>query len=80
MGDRMTDAFIKEAKAQLDRRSGKTNWRSWPTGRANSQILAMKPEGVAALQMQIKKIHDMMGNRSRFSNEADMEDIANFSL
>ena len=27
------------------------------------KILAMKPEGVAALQMQIKKIHDMMGNR-----------------
>jgi len=64
MGDRMTDAFIKETRAQLDRkvRENELEILSHWQGQL-AKILAMKPEGVAALQMQIKKIHDMMGNR-----------------
>ncbi|HOO90037.1 MAG TPA: hypothetical protein PLA74_04370 [Syntrophales bacterium] len=27
------------------------------------RVVAMKPEGIASLQLEIRKIHDMMGNR-----------------
>lgn len=64
MADKAQEAFIKEMQAKLDRKIREKEievieyWQS-----QMSKVLAMKPEGVAALQLQIKKIHDMMGNR-----------------
>jgi hypothetical protein len=62
--DKAQEVFIKEIQAKLERKVQENEiavieyWQS-QLGR----LLAMKPEGVAALQMQIKKIHDMMVNR-----------------
>ncbi len=64
MVDKTQEAFIKEMQAKLERRIQENEiavieyWQG-----QLSRILAMKPEGIAALQVQIKKIHDMMVNR-----------------
>ena len=64
MADKAQEAFIKEMQAKLDRkiRENEIEVIEYWQGQM-SRVLAMKPEGVAALQLQIKKIHDMMGNR-----------------
>ena len=64
MVDRTQEAFVKEMQTKLEKkiREGEIEvveyWQS-QLGR----LLTMKPEGIAPLQLQIKKIHDMMGNR-----------------
>ncbi|MDQ5985530.1 MAG: hypothetical protein CSYNP_01241 [Syntrophus sp. SKADARSKE-3] len=64
MVDRTQEAFIKEMQTKMEKKIRESEievveyWQS-QLGR----LLAMKPEGIASLQLQIKKIHDMMVNR-----------------
>lgn len=57
-------AFIKEFQAKVDKKlkeneiSGLEYWKS-----QLDKVLTMKPEGVGSLQLQIKRISDMMENR-----------------
>jgi len=62
--DRTQEAFVKEMQAKLERKIHENEievveyWQG-QLGR----LLTLKPDGIASLQLQIKKIHDMMGNR-----------------
>ncbi|MEI6313813.1 MAG: hypothetical protein WCO89_03000 [Syntrophus sp. (in: bacteria)] len=64
MGDKGQESFIKEMQTRFDKKlreheiSVIEHWREQLT-----RVLAMKPEGVGALQTQIKKVADMMNNR-----------------
>jgi hypothetical protein len=64
MGDKGQEAFIKEMQTRFDKKlreheiSVIEHWREQLT-----RVLMMKPEGVGALQAQIKKVSDMMNNR-----------------
>jgi hypothetical protein len=64
MADKGQEAFIKEMQIRFDKKlrdheiSVVEHWRE-----QLSKILMMKPEGVGALQAQIKKVSDMMNNR-----------------
>ncbi len=57
-------AFIKEFQARFDKKVKENeisileHWKSHL-----DKVLAMKPEGVASLQLQIKRISDMMETR-----------------
>jgi hypothetical protein len=57
-------AFIKEMQTRFDKKLKENeislleHWKSHL-----DKLLAMKPEGIASLQLQIKKITDMMENR-----------------
>ncbi|MEN6319666.1 MAG: hypothetical protein ABFD82_13015 [Syntrophaceae bacterium] len=57
-------AFIKEFQARFDKKVKENEisileyWKS-----QIDKVLSLKPEGVASLQLQIKKISDMMDNR-----------------
>lgn len=57
-------AFIKEFQARFDKKVKENEisvleyWKS-----QIDKVLSLKPEGVASLQIQIKKISDMMDNR-----------------
>ncbi|NTW17912.1 MAG: hypothetical protein HGA41_10730 [Syntrophaceae bacterium] len=57
-------AFIKEMQTRFDKKVKENeislleHWKSHL-----DKLLAMKPEGIASLQLQIKKITDMMENR-----------------
>ncbi len=59
-------ALLKEIKTQFDRKLKEeeiTLLEYWKE--QVDRVTLMKPEGVAALQMQVKKISDMMSNRIR---------------
>jgi len=62
----MNAALLKEMQARLDRKLKESEieiveyWKE-----QLDRIAAMKPEGIAALQQQIKKITEMMGTRVR---------------
>ncbi|MFA6414262.1 MAG: hypothetical protein WCW53_16395 [Syntrophales bacterium] len=64
MGDKGQEAFIKEMQNRFDKKlreheiSVVEHWRE-----QLAKVLVMKPEGVGALQAQIKKVADMMNNR-----------------
>jgi glutamate synthase domain-containing protein 3 len=57
-------AFIKEMQTRFDKKVRENEislleyWKSHL-----DKLLTMKPEGIASLQLQIKKITDMMENR-----------------
>lgn len=57
-------AFIKEIQTRFDKKVKENEislleyWKSHL-----DKVLTMKPEGIASLQLQIKKISDMMENR-----------------
>ena len=57
-------AFIKEFQVRFDKKLKESEismleyWKS-----QLDKLLSMKPDGVASLQMQIKRISDMMDNR-----------------
>lgn len=57
-------AFIKEMQTRFEKKVKENEislleyWKSHL-----DKLLTMKPEGVASLQLQIKKITDMMDNR-----------------
>ena len=64
MVDKAQEAFVREMQEKMERKLKENEiavieyWQS-QIGR----LLTMKPEGVSALQAQLKKIYDMMGNR-----------------
>lgn len=57
-------AFLKEMQARMDKKlreneiSVVEHWKE-----QLDRILAMKPEGIASLQLQVKKVSEMMANR-----------------
>jgi len=59
-------AFVKELQARLDRKLKENEisileyWKSQLV-----RLLSMKPDGIASLQSQIKRVSDMMDNRIR---------------
>jgi hypothetical protein len=59
-------AFVKEFQTRFDRKLKETEisvleyWKS-----QIDRLLSMKPEGIASLQLQIKRVSDMMDNRIR---------------
>lgn len=59
-------ALLKEIQTRLDRKLKESEidileyWKEQV-----DRVAAMKPEGIAALQMQVKKISEMMANRIR---------------
>ncbi|MCL5808950.1 MAG: hypothetical protein M1418_10525 [Deltaproteobacteria bacterium] len=59
-------ALLKEIQTRLDRKLKESEidileyWKE-----QMDRVAAMKPEGIAALQMQVKKISEMMANRIR---------------
>lgn len=59
-------AFLKEVQARFDRKVKENEislleyWKEHV-----DRVVALKPEGVAALQMQVRKISEMMANRIR---------------
>jgi hypothetical protein len=57
-------ALMKEIQVRFEKKMKESeieNVEFWKS--QVDRILAMKPEGVAPLQLQIKKISDMMANR-----------------
>ncbi len=59
-------AFMKEYQERFEKKLRDSEIATLEYWREQLQkVLAMKPEGVAALQLQIKKITDMMENRIR---------------
>ncbi|MCX7635514.1 MAG: hypothetical protein N2Z74_07200 [Syntrophales bacterium] len=58
------EALVREFQTQLERKLRENEIAVIQYWQANlAKLLSLKPEGVAALQVRIKKIHDMMGNR-----------------
>jgi hypothetical protein len=59
-------AFIKEFQSRFDKKLKENEislleyWKS-----QLDKVLSMKPEGIASLQLQIKRISDMMDNRMK---------------
>lgn len=59
-------AFIKEFQVRFDKKLKENEislleyWKS-----QLDKVLSMKPEGIASLQLQIKRISDMMDNRMK---------------
>jgi hypothetical protein len=59
-------ALLKEIQTRFDRKLKESEiaileyWKEQV-----DRLTAMKPEGIAALQMQVKKISEMMANRIR---------------
>ena len=59
-------ALLKEIQTRFDRKLKESEidileyWKE-----QLDRVAAMKPEGVAALQMQVRKISEMMANRTR---------------
>jgi len=57
-------AFVKELQARFDKKLKENEisvleyWKS-----QIDRLLSMKPEGIASLQSQIKRVSDMMDNR-----------------
>ena len=59
-------AFQKELQAKIEKKLRENEITLLEYWRAHlDRIIAMRPEGIASLQMQIKKISDMMENRIR---------------
>jgi hypothetical protein len=59
-------AFVKEFQARFDKKLKENEisvleyWKS-----QIDRLLSMKPDGIASLQLQIKRVSDMMENRIR---------------
>ena len=59
-------AFLKEIQARFDRKVKENEislleyWKEQV-----DRVAVLKPEGIAALQMQVRKISEMMANRIR---------------
>lgn len=59
-------AFVKELQARFDKKLKENEisiveyWKS-----QIDRLLSMKPDGIASLQSQIKRVSDMMDNRIR---------------
>ncbi|MCX7982765.1 MAG: hypothetical protein N2572_07650 [Syntrophales bacterium] len=64
MEDKIPPALVREIQERLDRklREKEIEVIEYWQGQI-AKILAMKPEGIGPLQLQVKKIHDMMSTR-----------------
>jgi hypothetical protein len=66
MADREQAVLMKEIQVRLDRKIKENEiefleyWKEQV-----DQVAALKPEGVAALQMRVRRISEMMANRIR---------------
>ncbi|WP_093882970.1 hypothetical protein [Syntrophus gentianae] len=64
-------AFMKEVQTRFEKKvkeneiSVLEHWKE-----QLDKILAMKPDGIASLQLQIKKTSEMMGNRIKILKKA----------
>lgn len=57
-------AFLKEIQAKMDRKLKESEIAILEHWKGHlDRVLSMKPEGVASLQMNIKKVSEMMNNR-----------------
>ncbi|HVO66574.1 MAG TPA: hypothetical protein VMT12_08835 [Syntrophales bacterium] len=57
-------AFVKEFQVRFDKKLKENEISMLEYWKAQlDKLLSMKPDGVASLQMQIKRISDMMDNR-----------------
>lgn len=57
-------ALVKQFQAQFAKKVNDSERESLEYWKEQlDKLLTLKPEGVAALQSQIKKVSDMMGNR-----------------
>jgi hypothetical protein len=57
-------AFLKDVQARFDRKLKDNELEMLEQWKEHlDRLAAMKPEGVAALQMHIRKVADMMANR-----------------
>ena len=57
-------AFIKELQARFDRKLKENEISVLEYWKAQvDRLLSMKPDGIASLQSQIKRVSDMMDNR-----------------
>jgi len=64
MAEAMDQAFVKEIQAKFDRKMKDHEiaiLEHW-IGQLD-RVLSMKPEGIASLQLHVKKVAEMMGNR-----------------
>jgi hypothetical protein len=63
MGDSQAE-FMKELQAKVDGKIKETEMAVLEYWKGQiDKVLALKPEGVAALQSHVRKVSDMMGNR-----------------
>lgn len=64
MGNEDREAFLKEVQTRFEKKIRESeiavieHWKE-----QLDKILAMKPEGIASIQLQIKKTSEMMANR-----------------
>jgi hypothetical protein len=64
MADKPQETFIREMQEKVDRKLKENEMAVIEYWQGQlGRILSMKPDGIASLQMQMKKIYDMMGNR-----------------
>ncbi len=60
----VNQAFVKEFQARFDKKLKENEIASLEYWKSQlDKLLSMKPEGVAALTLQIKRVSDMMENR-----------------
>jgi len=71
MNNEDREAFLKEVQTRFDKKVRESeisvieHWKD-----QLDRILAMKPEGIASLQLQIKKMSEMMANRVKMLKKA----------
>lgn len=57
-------AFMKEVQARFERKLRENEIDMLEQWKAHlDKLAAMKPEGIASLQLHIRKVAEMMGNR-----------------
>ena len=57
-------AFLKEYQKKLERKMRENEMQVVQYWKDRlGKVISMKPEGIASLQLEIRKIFDMMGNR-----------------
>ena len=57
-------AFVKELQARFDKKLKENEISVLEYWKAQiDRLLSLKPEGIASLQLQIKRVSDMMDNR-----------------
>jgi len=60
-------AFMKEVQARFDRKLKENEISMLEQWKEQlDKLAAMKPDGIASLQLHIKKVSDMMDNRIKF--------------
>lgn len=61
---RRHELFVKEMQERFEKKLRENERMVLEYWKAQlDKVIAMKPEGIASLQLQIKKISEMMGNR-----------------